>query len=305
MNQKANMSETDITLNNTSKSKYDELPDVPPKKRIKLSWVGKMSVVIVLAWIIIAFIGPYIAPFDQGDMAADDSFMLGDSTFIMGTDSLGRDTFSRVIWGARATIGISLVATILAYLIGITLGLTAAVKGGWVDMLLSRVNDALLSLPSIMIGLIVIAALGSSIPILIGTSAIIYATSVFRIARALGQDIMVQDFVEAAFARGEGLWWIITREVMPSAAMPLATDFGLRLVFVLLFIASLSFLGLGVQPPTADWGSMVRDNLQGLTYGSYASIWPALAIASFTISINLIVDDISASSGGSLAKKMV
>ncbi len=305
MNQNTDMSEADMDQNQAPKSQYDELPDAPPKKKIKLSWVGKISVAIVVGWIIIGFIGPYIAPYDQADMAADDSFMPADSDFIWGTDSLGRDTFSRVIWGARATIGISLVATVLAYLIGITLGIAAAVEGGWTDMLLSRVNDAILSLPSIMLGLIVIAALGSSIPILIGTAGIIYATSVFRIARALGQDIMVQDFVEAARARGEGVWWIITREVMPSAAMPLATDFGLRLVFVVLFISSLSFLGLGVQPPTADWGSMVRENLQGLTYGSYAAIWPALAIASFTIAINLIVDDVSASSGGSLAKKMV
>jgi peptide/nickel transport system permease protein len=188
---------------------------------------------------------------------------------------------------------------------GITLGILAAVKGGWIDMGISRVNDAILALPTIMLGLIVIAALGSSIPILIGTAAVIYATSVFRIARALGQDIMVQDYVEAAATRGEGIWWIIRAEVLPNAAMPLATDFGLRLVFVVLFISSLSFLGLGVQPPASDWGSMVRENLQGLTYGSYAAIWPALAIASFTIAINLIVDDISAKSGGSLAKKMV
>ena len=115
----------------------------------------------------------------------------------------------------------------------------------------------------------------------------------------------MQDFVEAAKARGEGIWWIITHEILPNAAMPLATDFGLRLVFVVLFISSLSFLGLGVQPPTADWGSMVRENLQGLSYGSYASIWPALAIASFTIAVNLIVDDVSAESGGSLAGKML
>jgi peptide/nickel transport system permease protein len=128
---------------------------------------------------------------------------------------------------------------------------------------------------------------------------------VFRIARALGQDIMVMDFVEAARVRGETMRWIIFREVLPNAAMPLATDFGLRLVFVVLFISSLSFLGPGIQPPMADWGSMVRQNLEGLGYGSYAAVWPALAIATFTISINLIVDDISASSGGSLAKKMI
>ena len=130
------------------------------------------------------------------------------------------------MFGARNTIGISLLATLLAYLMGITLGILAAVKGGWIDMGISRVNDAILALPTIMLGLIVIAALGSSIPILIGTAAVIYATSVFRIARALGQDIMVQDFVEAAKTRGEGVWWIIRAEVLPNAAH--APGHGLR-----------------------------------------------------------------------------
>ena len=284
---------------------FAELPDAPPKRRLKLSWIGKLAVAVVAFWIVMVAIGPYIAPFHEADMAGDEEFMPGDGTFYLGTDYIGRDTLSRIIWGARMTIGISLLATLFAYAVGITLGIAAAVKGGWTDMFISRVNDAILSLPTIMLGLIVIAALGSSIPILICTAGIIYATSVFRIARSLGQDIMVQDFVEAARARGEGIWWIVTHEVLPNAAMPLATDFGLRLVFVVLFISSLSFLGLGVQPPAADWGSMVRENLQGLTYGSYAAIWPAIAIGTFTIAINLIVDDISAKSGGSLAKKMV
>jgi peptide/nickel transport system permease protein len=170
---------------------------------------------------------------------------------------------------------------------------------------LSRVNDVVLSLPSIMMALLIIVALGTSIPILILTAGLIYASSVFRIARALEQDIMVTDFVEAARLRGEGMWYIITREVLPNAIMPLATDFGLRLVFIVLFTSSLSFLGLGIQPPAADWGSMVRQNLAGLGYGSYASVWPTPAIASFTIAINLIVDDISASEGGCLARKMI
>ncbi|MFT5110798.1 MAG: peptide/nickel transport system permease protein [Parasphingorhabdus sp.] len=285
--------------------KFDELPDAPPKRRLKLTWLGKISVAIVAFWLVIAVIGPWIAPYHEMDMDGDDSFLDAYDNFYLGTDSIGRDTFSRIIWGARMTIGISLAATIMAYMIGITLGIAAAVKGGWVDMGISRVNDAILALPSIMLGLIAIAAFGSSIPILVSIAALIYASSVFRIARALAQDIIVQDYVEAAKARGEGLWYIIRAEVLPNAAMPLATDFGLRLVFVVLFISSLSFLGLGVQPPQADWGSMVRENLQGLTYGSYAAIWPAIAIATFTIAVNLIVDDISAKSGGSLAKKMV
>ena len=290
---------------------FAELPDAPPKRKLRLSWVGKISVAIVVFWLVICAIGPSIAPFHEMDIEGDDSFLdaytseEGYGTFYLGTDYLGRDTYSRILFGARNTIGISLASTLLAYLMGITLGILAAVKGGWIDMAISRVNDAILALPSIMLGLIVIAALGSSIPILIGTASVIYATSVFRISRALGQDIMVQDFVEAAQTRGEGIWWIIKSEVLPNAAMPLATDFGLRLVFVVLFISSLSFLGLGVQPPASDWGAMVRENLAGLTYGSWASIWPAFAIASFTIAVNLIVDDVSAKSGGSLAKKMV
>ena len=307
MNTEVNTSKEDEVI--AQLDAFAELPDAPPKRRIKLSWVGKLSVAVVAFWLAIAAIGPYIAPHHEMDMDGDDSFLDAHSneygSFYLGTDYLGRDTFSRVIYGARNTIGISLAATLLAYFMGITLGILAAVKGGWVDMGISRVNDAILALPTIMLGLIVAAALGSSKTVLIGTAAVIYATSVFRIARALGQDIMVQDFVEAAHARGEGIWWIIKSEVLPNAAMPLATDFGLRLVFVVLFVSSMSFLGLGVPAPESDWGSMVRENLAGLPYESYAAIWPAVAIASFTIAINLIVDDISAKSGGSLAKKMV
>ena len=302
---------TDATANTEDTSIYDELPDAPPKKKLTLTWVGKLGVTVVLFWLVMVFIGPYIAPFHEADIIGYDSYMPilstteGEGFHLLGTDYIERDLFSRILWGARTTIGIAFTATLLAYLVGVSLGIAAAVAGGWVDVGLSRVNDAIISLPSIMLGLLAVNAFGSSIPTLIMTAGAIYAASVFRIARALGQDIMVMDFVEAARVRGENMRWIIFREVLPNAAMPLATDFGLRLVFVVLFISSLSFLGLGIQPPMADWGSMVRQNLDGLGYGSYAAVWPALAIATFTISINLIVDDISASSGGSLAKKMI
>lgn len=307
----ANATITAESDSDQEKTIYDELPDAPPKKKLKLTWTGKLGVVVVAFWVLMVIIGPWIAPFHEADIIGDDSYMApfteteGEGNHWLGTDYLERDIFSRVLWGARMTVGISFLATLLAYLIGVTAGIAAAVKKGWVDMILSRINDAILSLPTIMLGLLIVVALGSSIPILIGTAAIIYASSVFRIARAYGQEIMVMDYVESAQARGETIWWIIFREVLPNAAMPLATDFGLRLVFVVLFISSLSFLGLGIQPPAADWGSMVRQNLEGMQYGALAPIWPALAIASFTISINLIVDDISAKSGGDLAKKMI
>lgn len=291
-----------------AKTKYDELPDAPPKKKIRLSWLGRIAACIVLFWVTMAIIGPWIAPFHvSDDLAADDIFLFPNATNWLGSDESARDVMSRVLWGAQTTIGISFAATLLAYLVGITLGFMAAVsKDTWLDTILSRVNDAILSLPNIMLGLIVVAAVGSSVTIMILAAGLIYATSVFRIARALGQDIMVQDYVEAARARGEGLWWIISREVLPNAFMPLLTDFGLRFVFVILFISTLSFLGLGIQPPLTDWGSMVNENRGAVFPGknTWAVLAPSLAIASLTISINIIVDDISAQAGGALAKKM-
>ena len=298
---------------------FHELPTAPPRRRLKLSWSGRVAIAIVAFWMAIVFIGPSIAPYHEADFldealfikpGSDDPYPATDyqppsKVAWLGTDYLGRDTLSRTLFGARTTIGISLVSTLLAYLVGITLGVAAAVGGTVMDSALSRFNDAILSIPSIMLALVVIAAIGSTIPILIVLTGLIYATSVFRIARSLAVDVMVSDFVEAARVRGEGLWWIISREILPNIAMPMATDFGLRFVYIILFISSLSFLGLGVQPPQSDWGSMVKENLSGLPYGAIAPLVPALAIATLTIAINVIVDDISAHAGGKLAKRMI
>lgn len=297
---------------------FEELPDAPPRRKIKFSLTGKIGIFIVSFWVIMIFIGPSISPFNEADFLDESLFIVpgGDDypdtdyqppskITLLGTDYLGRDTLSRILYGARTTIGISFAATLIAYLLGVTLGIAAAVGSEWLDMILSRFNDAFLSIPTIMMGLVVIAAVGSTIPILVVMTGFIYATSVFRVARSLGQDVMVSDFVEAAKVRGEGLWWIITREILPNVVMPLATDFGLRFVWIILFISALSFLGLGVQPPMSDWGSMVKENLGGLPYGSIAPLMPSLAIATLTISINLIVDDISAHSGGKLSNKMI
>ena len=309
---------SDITQSNSQTTQFDELPDAPPKRKIKLSWAGKTGVVVLIFWAIIVAIGPMISPYYEGDILDEELFMVPggdeypDTDFqppskivYLGTDYLGRDTLSRILYGARTTIGISFIATLWAYAIGVTLGIAAAVGSKLLDMTLSRLNDAILAIPSLMLALVMIAALGSTIPLLILLTGIIYAASVFRIARSLGQEVMVSDFVEAARVRGEGLWWIITREILPNIAMPLATDFGLRFVWIILFISALSFLGLGVQPPMSDWGSMVKENLPGLIYGSIAPIVPSLAIATLTISVNMIVDDISAYSGGKLAKRMI
>ena len=243
------------TQQGNKRMQFHELPDAPPRRKIKLSWLGKICIGVLIFWAVIVAIGPYIAPYNEGEFLDESLFVVPgsdekypDTDFqppsrvaLLGTDYMGRDTLSRILFGARITIGISFIATILAYLIGVTLGIAAAVGGKWLDTGLSRLNDALLSIPAIMMGLVMIAALGSTIPLLIFLTAIIYATSVFRIARSLGQDVMVSDFVEVARVRGEGLWWIITREILPNVAMPLATDFGLRFVWVILFYLCLEF----------------------------------------------------------------
>ena len=288
---------------------FDELPDSAPSSRYSPSWTGWLGITVVSFWVFIAILGPYIAPLGENDLPFPDDyseFQPPRAGAWLGTDVDDRDILSRLMYGAGRTIGISFVATVLAYFLGVVLGIGAAISSPRVDMVVSRINDAFLSLPTIMLGLVVVAAVGSSIPVLIVTAGVIYATVVFRLARALGQEIMVMDFVEAARVRGEGYFWIITREIWPNAAMPLMPDFGLRLIYVILFISSLSFLGLGVQPPQADWGSMVRENLGALSYGQSVIpvIAPALSIATLTVAINLIVDDISAHSGGKLSKRL-
>ncbi len=288
---------------------FDELPDAPPSTAYRPSITGWIGIIVASFWFFIAIFGPALAPFAENDLPFPDDYSEFQSPRAgapLGTDVEDRDVLSRIMYGAGRTIGISFAATVLAYFVGVVLGIGAAVSSPRVDMILSRVNDAFLSLPTIMLGLVVVAAVGSSIPVLIMTAGLIYATVVFRLARAIGMEIMVMDFVEAAKVRGEGRWWIITKEIWPNARMPLITDFGLRLIYVILFISSLSFLGLGVQPPQADWGSMVRDNLGALQYGQsiVPVIAPALAIASLTVAINLVVDDVSAHGGGKLAGRM-
>ena len=271
----------------------------------QLSLMGKIGVAIVVFWIVVALVGPFVAPYDPADFASDESFGPISAQHWLGTDYIGRDMLSRVLHGTRLTMSLSFVATIIAFLVGISMGFTAALAGPKTDMVISRIYDAFLSMPTIMLGLVVIAALGSTIPVLILTAGLIYSCGLYRIARALAIDIKVMDFVEAARARGEKLPWIIRREILPNAVIPLVSEFGLRLVFSILFISGLSFLGLGVQPPTADWGVMVKENLDGLAYGSSAAFVPAAAIASLTIGINLIVDDFSAQRGQEIAEEMI
>ncbi len=255
----------------------------------KLSIPAQIGLAIVAINLIVAIFAPLIAPFDQtavlGDAWADP-----DWRHWLGLDNLGRDLMSRLIYGARLSIGLALVITALSFFIGIVTGFGAAVAGGWVDQALSRLVDLLLSMPTLIFAFVILSVLGSGLPVLIVTVATLNSTKVFRLARSVAVGLVSLEFVEAARLRGEGWWWIITREVFPNAIPPLTAEFGLRFCFTFLFIAALSFLGLGVQPPAADWGSMVKDYRDMINFGYAAPIYPAAAIAILTIGVNFVVD---------------
>ena len=245
---------------------------------------------IVLFWFAMAFAGSWIAPYDSAAIQDADLFEGMSSKFLLGTDYFGRDMLSRIMAGARYTVGISLAATALAVSVGLFLALMASALGGIFDVALSRFLDALISIPSKMFGLVVVAAFGASIPVLILTMAVIYVPGCYRINRSAAVNIAALDFVAVARARGESTFYVMLREILPNMVGTTLADFGLRFIYVVLLLSSLSFLGLGVQPPDADWGSLVRENMPGLPYGAPAVLMPALAISSLTISVNLTID---------------
>ena len=266
--------------------------EIHPFKELisQLTITATLCIAVILGFVLVVLFAPMLAPHNESTILTDESFALANETMLLGGDFLGRDMLSRLIYGARVTLTLALAISSIAFLIGSTLGFYAAVKQGWVDSVLSRMVDALISFPAIMIALIVISSLGSSFTVLVVTIALIDATRVFRVARALGMDIVVQDYIEAARVRGEGLPWIMWHELLPNGLAPLAAEFGIRFTYAILFISALSFLGLGVQPPQADLGVMVKENMQGLLYGTYTPIFPALCIAMVTISVNMLVD---------------
>lgn len=282
-----------------------------PRKRSKRArpkpdfwaWLG---IAIVVLGILLAIVGPYLAPYGVGQLVPGASqFLPPSSETLLGTDVLGRDVFSRVLYGARLTVGVALAATVLGFLLGMAVGFSAAEVRGRYDDFITWLIDVFLSFPPILLALIVIASLSSDLWVLICTIAVIHSSRVARIGRAVAMNIAALEFVEVARARGENLVSILVREIWPSTIRPLAVEFGLRLTYSILFLSSLSFLGLGIQPPDADWGSMVKENLNGLQTGAYLSVLaPAFAIAILTVGVNLIVDWLGSQSGRSISEEL-
>ncbi|WP_424941218.1 ABC transporter permease [Aliiroseovarius sp. S253] len=254
---------------------------IPPAALIGLFFTG--------LYFFMAIFAPLIAPYSMTEIVGD-VWEPSSSEHWLGTDNIGRDLLTRMIYGGRTTIFIATAATILSFTLGSILGFTAAVVGGWVDQLMSRFVDLIMSIPTLIFALVVLSVMPVTLLILILVMGLLDSTRVYRLARAVAVDINVMDFVEAAKLRGEGRRWIIFREILPNALSPLVAEMGLRFIFAVLFVSTLSFLGLGVQPPNADWGGIVKENKDGIVYGIPAALVPAVAIATLAISVNLVAD---------------
>jgi|TARA_B110000211_G_scaffold61243_1_gene69158 peptide/nickel transport system permease protein len=256
------------------------------------AWFG---MVVITMYLIVALFAPLLAPYGESEVFPM-AYAPWSDEFHLGTDALGRDVFSRLIFGARNTIGIAVATTFLAFLIGGSLGVMAAISRNWLDQVLSRFVDVLMAIPSLIFTLMLLSIFGSSAINLIFIIAVLDATRVFRLTRAVALNVVVMDYVESAKLRGEGLVWIMRREILPNIMPPLVAEFGLRFCFVFLTIAALSFLGVGIQPPTADWGSMVRENAGLIQFAEYdltaalTPMIPAAAIALLTVAVNFVVD---------------
>lgn len=252
-------------------------------------WSAKLGVVLIIVYVTVALFAPVIAPYGERAIVGFE-YEPWSEIHPLGTDNLGRDMLSRLIYGARNTVGIAFATTMLAFLLGGAMGLIAATLGGWTDQLLSRLVDVMMAIPQLIFALLILTIVGTSVISLILVIAVLDSTRVYRLSRAVAMNIVVMDFVEAAKLRGEGLWWIIRHEILPNAMPPLVAEFGLRFCYVFLFISALSFLGLGIQPPTADWGSMVRENATLISFGDITPLLPAACIALLTIAVNFVVD---------------
>ncbi|MBB24676.1 MAG: ABC transporter permease [Geminicoccus sp.] len=261
------------------------------------AWFG---MVVVAIYAVVTLFAPLLAPYGEAEV-----FSRGDAPWsrehLLGTDRIGRDVLTRLLYGARNTVGIALGTTMLALLIGGSLGLIAAINRSWLDQIISRAVDTIMAIPGLIFALMLLAIFGASILSLILIVGITYATNFFRLTRSVSLNVVVMDYVEAARLRGENMVWIMAREILPNILPPLIAEFGLRFIFVFLFIASLSFLGMGIQPPTADWGSMVRENAHWITFVPFVPfqdaffyglkpLLPAGCIALLTIGVNFIVD---------------
>ena len=278
---------------NTSVKPSDISPAARRKPRRRMPIAAMIGITVVAFWLLMALIGPSIAPDDVGGVTGDDVFAAMSLKHPLGTDYLGRDMLSRILHGAPYTLGVALAAVLVASTSGTLLAMCAAATGGWFDAIVSRVVDTMMSIPHKLLALIIVAGFGTSVPLLIMIAGVGYMPGAYRLARSLAVNVQAMEYVQAARVRGEGLAYITLFEMLPNMFRPVLADFGLRFLFIVLLLSGLSFLGLGIQPPEADWGSLVRENIIGLSEGAPAVIMPAIAIATLTVAVNMVIDSLS------------
>lgn len=258
-----------------------------------LAWLGLIGAAMCVIWLLVAIFGPWLAPHPVGEVVSDNVFDSISAVYPFGTDYLGRDMLSRILVGARFTVGLALIAAVLASGLGTSCALLSVVSPKWLDEVISRLMDAFISIPSKMLALIMVSAFGSSVTLLICTAVLSFTPGAFRIARSMAVNIEALEYVQVARTRGERRLYIACVEILPNMLNPVLTDLGLRFGFIVLLLSGMSFLGLGVQPPDADLGSLVRENIGGLNQGAPAIVIPALAIGTLTIGVNLFIDSLS------------
>ena len=254
-----------------------------------MPWSVRGSLLIFMLYAVIAVVAPFIAPYGETQVVGG-AFDPWSAQHWLGTDNVGRDMLSRLLYGARNMIFLAVLINILSFLVGGTMGMLMALKGGWLDQTLGRLTDAVMAVPQLIFALFLIAIVGNSVGVLVTVIVILDSTRVIRLTRAVAMNVVATEYVEAARLRGEGVWWCMWHEILPNIKTPLIAEFGIRFCYVFLFISGLSFLGIGLQPPGADWGSMVRESAALVSFGDFTPILPAAAIAILTVSVNFIVD---------------
>lgn len=271
-----------------------KLGKLRPAVLMRTAWgappTAKLGFAIVILYAVIALFAGQIAPYGEAEVVSDQAFAPWSAEFFFGTDQLGRDMLSRLIYAARNTVGLALLITMISFTLGSVLGTLAAILGGWFDQIISRVIDVMMSIPSVISALILLSIFGTNMLNLVLIIALLDSTRVFRLSRAVSLGIVVTDFFEVARLRGEGIFWLLRSEILPNVLPTLIAEFGMRFCFVFLNVSALSFLGIGIQPPLADWGSMVRETATLISYGDITPLLPAFAIAILTVGVNFVVD---------------
>lgn len=270
------------------------------RRRLSLpgTWTARVGLILLAVVLAVALAGPFFAPYGPGDLASV-PYSSPSRAFPLGTDELGRDVMSRVLWGGRSVIALAGIATVLAYLIGGTIGLVAGYSRTIADGILMRGVDLLLAFPPLLFLLLLAAGLGPGQSTIIVGVAIINVPGIARVVRTATLETAVRGYVEAAVARGERLHFILGREILPNISGTVVADGGVRLTGSILAVAGLNFLGLGLQPPAADWATMIAENRTSITLQPWSLAAPAIMIALLTLSVNLAADALSRSLGRS------